>query len=236
MKKRKKNHQTLILTSITFTIALLMTILIPITQTFADTSTSFFGRGTNYVALKAGIISPTSNDLKDLGIGTSFNGEVALGHYFNDYFALELGVGYYQSSATISGSGSIGNDSYNGSFKSDFWVVPATLALKIIAPINQLELYALGGAGAYFANAKFDISGNATIGGTKYTGATSASSSATAFGGFLGGGANFNFTKHWYLGVEGKYLWTKPSFRFYGTDISADMAGWIATGNIGYKF
>jgi len=192
--------------------------------------------GNNYFVLKAGVYTPVSSDLKDLGFGASFNGEVAFGHYFNKYFATEIGLGYLQSSGSLSGTYSSGSDSYSGTIKTDLWVIPVTLALKAVLPLNQFELYALGGAGAYFANGKLDVNGSVTTGGSKSSGASSVSGSATAFGGFLGCGANFNINNNWYVGAEGKYLWVKPSFSFYGTDLKPDMSGWIVTGNVGYKF
>lgn len=66
----------------------------------------------NYVALKGGIYSPTSNNLK--AFGTGFNGEIVFGHYFNRNFATELGVGYFQSSNSASGAVSSGSDYISG--------------------------------------------------------------------------------------------------------------------------
>ena len=191
---------------------------------FSDTSGSglsgFNSARREYIVLKAGIYKPASNDLS--GFDAGFNGEAAIGHYFNPYFATELGVGYLTSSYSSSSDPFAGT----GSKKFDLIVIPVTLALKAIYPVDRFEFYALGGAGAYFAKAKLD---------TMY-------SNATAFGGFLGGGVNFNFDRNWFfndtwfIGVEGKYLWARPSFSFLGTDLSASIDGWTVTGNVGYKF
>jgi len=118
----------------------------------------------------------------------------------------------------------------------DIWVIPATLTIKLVYPVQQFELYALGGGGAYFVNSKLDYTGTARIGGKTYNGSGSSSSNTASFGGFAGAGVNYNFISKWYVGVEGKYLWTRPSLSFAGTDVSANLYGWIVTGQVGYKF
>jgi outer membrane protein W len=62
------------------------------------------------------------------------------------------------------------------------------------------------------------------------------SHSATSFGGFLGAGANLNLDQNWFVGLEGKYLWTKPQFSFVGQNIDVAFDGWILTGNLGFRF
>ena len=188
----------------------------------------------NYVALKGGIYTPTSNDLK--GFSTGFNSEVAVGHYFNKYLASELSVGYFQSSISQAGSGSVGDTSFNGSAGMDLWAVPVTVAVKGLYPIQNFEPYVMGGVGVYFANAKFNYSGSFSSGGSTGTASGSSTANSTTFGGFLGAGANYNIDKNWYIGVEGKYLLTRPTFSFYGVDLKASMDGWQVTGNIGYRF
>jgi hypothetical protein len=43
---------------------------------------------------------------------------------------------------------------------------------------------------------------------------------------------NFNITQIVFLGVEGRYLWAKPSFS--GDDIKLD--GFTVTGDLGFRF
>jgi outer membrane protein W len=218
MKEQRDASARLLLKSIYIFVIVTLSVTLFESHAFSDTSGSgrsvFNYEKREYIVLKAGIYTPTSNALEGFDIG--FNGEVAVGHYFNPYFASELSAGYFTSSY-----------SDRGNRKFDLWVVPVTLALKAIYPVGKFELYALGGVGAYFANAKLDNSDY---------------SNATALGSFLGGGANLNFDRNWFfdntwfIGVEGKYLWARPSFNFRGTDVSANIDGWIVTGNIGYKF
>jgi outer membrane protein W len=193
----------------------------------------------NYLTLKGGIYSPQSNDMD--GFDTGFNGEIALGYYFNKNLAMEFSVGYFNSSYSVSGSTSVfvsgaGSVRVTGNANIDLWVIPVTLALKAIYPIDKLELYAIGGIGAYFANADMNYNGTASSGSISVSGSGSLSSSDTAFGGFLGAGANFNIDQYWYIGLESKYFWARPEFTFLGQGVSQSIDGWIVTGNIGVRF
>jgi outer membrane protein W len=174
----------------------------------------------NYAVVKAGVYSPNSSDLG--GFNTGFNGEVAFGHYFNKNFAMELGLGYFESS----GSGSSIFNAMSGSGTGDIYAVPLTLAVKAIYPMDRWEIYAIGGMGAYFCNGKFSIS----------TGSFNSDQSATAFGGFLGGGADYTLYDNWFFGIEGKYLWATPEFNFFGQKVDVKFDGWTVTGNIGFRF
>ena len=49
----------------------------------------------NYIAVKGGIFSPSS-DLDDADFDTGFAGEAVIGGYYNEYLAAEIGVGYFE--------------------------------------------------------------------------------------------------------------------------------------------
>jgi opacity protein-like surface antigen len=180
----------------------------------------------NYAVLKAGAYFPNSGDLN--GFNTGFNGEIAYGYYFNKNIAGELALGYFQSS----GKGSASGSGYTASANGDIYSVPLTAALKAIYPMDKWEFYALGGIGAYYCNA--NVNGSITRGIFTFVG--SDSHSDVSFGGFLGAGANLNLDKNWFIGVEGKYLWTKPQFSFVGQNIDVSFDGWTLTGNVGFRF
>jgi outer membrane protein W len=180
----------------------------------------------NYAVFKAGAYFPNSGDLS--GFNTGFNGEVAFGHYFNKNLAGELGLGYFQSS----GSGSSSGSGYNASANGDIYAVPFTIALKAIYPMDKWEFYAIGGVGAYFCTAKVD--GSITRGIFTFIG--SDSHTDISLGGFLGAGANVNIDKNWFVGLESRYLWTKPQFTFVGQNIDVSFDGWTFTGNLGFRF
>lgn len=174
----------------------------------------------NYMTLKAGVYSPSeSNDLNDFNGGsttsldskTGFAGELAVGHYFLPMVALELGAGYFQSEGSA--------EAQPGETKLK--VVPVTATGKVLVPVGPFEPYGLFGIGAYFTD--LDVSGN--------TGNFSGSSEIT-YGLHAGVGVNWNFGNDLFVGLEGKYLWAKPSFG--GQDIKLD--GFITTADLGFRF
>jgi len=194
---------------------------------FCLTSLVFFfssdASADNYVAVKAGMYSPQSDDLDEFGEG--LNLEVSYGYYFNQYLAIDLGVGYFKTDA----SESYYSDGRHVKEDTDIEVNTLTVALNAIVPIDPVELYALGGVGGYYAygERKIDVSG---------VGSDSADDTDVTFGGFLGAGLNLNITHEVFLGVEGKYQWVAADWEFEGEDVSADLDGWRITGNLGFKF
>ncbi|HVN98208.1 MAG TPA: hypothetical protein VMT62_17415, partial [Syntrophorhabdaceae bacterium] len=60
-------------------------------------------------------------------------------------------------------------------------------------------------------------------------------------GGFVGAGMTYNITKEFFLGLEGKYLWTTKaslsgSWMGIPVDTGFRIEGLHATLNIGYRF
>ena len=173
----------------------------------------------NYLAIKGGIYSPSdSYDLDNFNGGnktkldskTGFSGEVAIGHYFFPMFAMELGAGYFESEGSpVAEPGS-----------TKLKVVPVLLTAKAILPLGWFEPYGEFGIGAYFT--KFDVSGN--------LGSFSGDSKVT-YGLHAGVGVNFNITDAMFLGLEGRYLWAKPSIG--GQDIKLD--GFTTMVNLGFR-
>ena len=166
----------------------------------------------NYVVLKGGLYSPSDDfDLQ----GQHFNrddgfvAEVAYGRYFMPMFALELGAGYFESKAAAPA----------GEVK--FKVVPLTLTGKVLFPIGAIEPYGEFGIGGYITET--DLSGSVD---------TALDSTKSVFGLHAGAGVNFNITRNIFLGVEGRYLWAKPSWG--GTDIKLD--GFTVTADLGFRF
>jgi OOP family OmpA-OmpF porin len=148
-----------------------------------------------YFSSKAGIYSPESDDLEDFDTG--FSGEVALGHYFNPNFALEFGVGYFET------------DYDSSSICADIYVMPVTISVKPTLPIGNLDLYALGGAGAYYTTGEIDSYDDSGIG----------------WGPHAGAGASYRITDNISLGVEGKYLWADA-----GLSPDVDLDGYTVMG------
>ena len=175
----------------------------------------------NYVVVKGGIYSPQTNDLDSFNTG--FNGEAAFGHYFHKNWAIEAGGGSFETKGRKDLL--LTSDSSPKSVR--FTVVPLTVAFKGLIPVDKFEFYGIGGVGAYFLSTDLDRSDNSGRHRDSDT------DSETLFGGFLGLGATFNFTPRFFVGVEGKYLWTTTA-----TVINADtnLNGIQATANIGFRF
>lgn len=177
-------------------------------------SVSLAENTSNYAVLKGGLYSPS----KDFDVGAThfelddgFVAEIALGHYFAPIFATELGVGYFESKASPAVT--------PGDTK--FKVYPVTLTGKVLFPLGPIEPYGEFGIGGYITKA--EVSG--TFGNFS-------SSTKGVFGLHAGGGVNFNITQDVFLGIEGRYIWAKPSFG--GQDIKLD--GFTVTADLGFRF
>jgi hypothetical protein len=108
----------------------------------------------NYIVLKGGIYSPQTDDLN--GFNTGFNGEITYGHYFDKNWAIEAGIGYFETSAR---NGAIfGPDSTPRPVHLK--VVPVTVAFKGSIPVDRFEFYGIGGIGAYSLETDIDGSTN----------------------------------------------------------------------------
>jgi outer membrane protein W len=176
----------------------------------------------NYVVLKGGIYSPsTSFDIDNAAGGTTVNngrvrmdsstgfaGEVAVGHYFMPFVALELAAGYFESEGSQGGN-------------SNLKVVPLIATGKVLLPMGIFEPYGLAGIGMYISDLDVRINNG-----------HSHSSSEVTYGIHAGAGFNINFTKKMFAGLEGKYLWAEPSFG--GDHVKLDGFNTYAT--IGYRF
>jgi outer membrane protein W len=193
------------------------------------------GRLGNYLALKAGIYSPSESfNFKNVAVETTFdadtetgfNGEIAIGHFFLPTLALELGVGYFK------GKGSVAAESATAPrHQVDFDVIPFIVSAKALVPAGPVDPYGEIGIGAYFT--QFDVTNNLnSFNGT------------TTFGLHAGAGLNVNITQSAFIGVEGRYVWAEPSFgdeeiKLNDTEYSLDgfaLNGFTTTLVLGYSF
>ena len=189
-------------------------VLLCITPAMAQTD-----RPSNYLMLKAGMYDPTDDftisgqggDGIDLSSETRFFGEAAIGHYFTPFLALELGAGYFENKGTAA------NQAGTATLK----VVPVVLTGKLLAQLGPVEPYILGGIGAYLTDFDADVDESTASGATKLT-----------YGLHAGAGVNFDITRWFFFGAEGKYLWSEPEFG--GRDIKLD--GFTVTGDLGFRF
>jgi outer membrane protein W len=174
----------------------------------------------NYVVFKGGIYSPSrSHNIDNFNAGstshldskTGFAGEVAVGHYFLPFLAVELGGGYFES------KGSPAAEPGHSKLK----VVPVVATGKLLLPLGPFEPYGLFGIGAYVT--RLDVDGNSG----NFRG-----SSDVTYGLHAGAGFNINLSKQVYLGAEGKYVWVDPNFG--GQHVRLD--GFVTTANLGLRF
>jgi opacity protein-like surface antigen len=170
----------------------------------------------NYFGLKLGAYYPQHDHMKDFNEG--FSGEIFYGLLFQQYFASELGVGYFKASGHI--------PSLDFSLK----VVDIIYTIKGVLSVGVLELYAGPGAGVYFAKINVSSTLPGVVGGD--------SDMSTSFGYHVLFGGNININPALFLGVEGKYIWAKtnesiiPSSGPFGSHLD----GFTATANVGYRF
>ena len=188
-------------------------IAIAIGMTVAVPSSDAKGPPPNYATLKLGGFFPQSSDLKDIDADAGFNGEIALGHSVAPGFAIEGGIGYFETKG--------GGSTPFGRADEKFRVIPVTISIRGQVPYGQFEPYGFLGLGAYFIKDK--ISG-AAIG--------SASEDDTNLGFHAGVGGSYNLPNNMLIGVEARYL-------FLETDtfgVNFKLNGFTLTGNVGFRF
>lgn len=178
----------------------------------------------NYVAVKGGMIAlqkienlenNLDHNLTDsLDTNTGWGGQLAVGHYFASFLALEIDSGYFEVSNTKENSRKL-ND-------IDLWVFPLLATLKVLLPLGVVEPYIEGGGGAYFT--RFVVDDNRLNG--PWTSGTKTSYSLHA-----GGGLNIDLGNDVFLGVEGRAIWTRPNWGQEGVQIQ----GYTATGVLGFR-
>ncbi|GAB4390940.1 MAG: hypothetical protein Kow0025_26390 [Thermodesulfovibrionales bacterium] len=168
----------------------------------------------NYFSLKAGAYVP-SGDLDDADFSTGFSSSLVYGRYFTPNFAVELGVGYFES-------------------ESDFYTIPLEVTALALYPVERGEVYVGAGIGAYFAtfDGSFDIPG---------VGAVRIDDDDSVFGGHAVLGGRYDISQSMFFGVEGKYLVTDEvdvngSVGGVPVVMSADLNGFTISASLGFRF
>jgi opacity protein-like surface antigen len=144
------------------------------------------------------------------GFDSGFNGELSVGRYLAPGFAVEGGVGYFETKGTIP----------NTAVKDKFEVIPLTFSVRGTIPFGPFEAYGMGGIGVYFIDDKRTFS------------TSSASDSAADVGLHLGLGGKYTMQNNVFFGLEGKYVWLSAST--FGSD--TNLGGAVLTANVGYRF
>lgn len=176
----------------------------------------------NYLSIKAGTISFT-NGLKDANFATGFDGEIVYGRYLIPNLAVEVGTGYLHDGVYI-------KQGFN--FSQDIQAIPVILTVKLIYPIQPIELFAGAGYSVYFTKYKgFLIDPNATT--HLLANDNPPVRKATVFGGQFVAGVNYCLSPAFFFGIEGKYIITEAAnFRVF----SPSLDGYAITGSFGFRF
>jgi len=206
---------------IALSLVLTMVIAGDVTPAFSDDE-----KPSNYVALKGGMIAlqkiDNLNNLnntlipvdKSLDTNTGWGGQLAAGHYFMSFLALEIESGYFEIHNSKENSRELGDIT--------LWIYPVLATVKVLLPLGIMEPYIEGGGGAYFSRVIVD---NNALNGP-WTSGTKTSYSVHA-----GGGLNIDLGNGVFLGFEGRTFWTRPEWG--QEDIQID--GYTITGVLGFR-
>jgi opacity protein-like surface antigen len=193
-------------------ISLIILLLTSVFIFFSSTLTFAEEKNNNYFVIKGGVYFPQSDDVEDF-VDEGINLEVAVGTYTSKHFGCELGVGFFQTKFTEGP-------------KVTAKFVPITFNLLGRYPVGPVDLYGGGGIGAYISKTEVTIGEN------------SDSEVDTFYGFQVLAGGKFYMSNDLFVGMEGKYIWTKtPEQNFFGVPI-ADLHydGLIVTLNVGTRF
>jgi opacity protein-like surface antigen len=158
-----------------------------------------------YLELELGAFLPQASDLDGLDPGVAVAG--TFGAMFTRHVGAEATIGYYRAATSTAGT------------ERSLNVMPVLASLRLVAPLQALELSARAGVGLHLAST------HVTGGGA------SAYDSATAFGYHVGGGAAFKLSPTMLVGVD--LLATFASARFGGVETALD--GLQVSVKLGYK-
>jgi opacity protein-like surface antigen len=169
----------------------------------------------SYVQVRAGLYMPQSDDMDALEMNTGFGLDAVYGRRFTPNFAAEFGIGWYKSTSDEM------SDGFGNTAEFELSLMPITASAKLIAPLGQVEPYALLGVGLYRATIGIDGAGD---------------DSAFALGLQLGGGAAFRISPNAYLGLDLRYVSAEPSFEEGGEELDLDVSGLLFNAAFGFNF
>ncbi len=149
----------------------------------------------NYISLGGGLVFFADEIIDHNNLSWGFNGEIAYGRYFHPNFSLELGTGYF----------------HDGRSPDDIRGVPILITGKAVYPLQSKRFYA--GAGMGYYGIKFD----GTIDGVRVDGTDG------VFGGHVLAGIEWDFRSPFFVGVEGKYIFTEE-VEFDRKELGIEMA------------
>lgn len=192
---------------------------------FASTSALAQGKPF-YISVKPGVFVP-QGDIEDFGTGAG--GELAFGRQYNKNIAVEMDVGWYNLHKSGQISVAVQGTTYSASGSADLDIIPIALTFKGILPFDRFELYGLAGIGPYYV--RTEIRANAIVNGLPISASSKENDVVAGF--TFGLGLNYNISQSWFVGAEGKYLFTTDA-TLYGID--TNLNGFTVTGVVGFRF
>jgi opacity protein-like surface antigen len=184
------------------------------------TAGTIFDTGSQYMSVKIGPAIPQHDDLE--GFNTGVASEVTFGSRFHPNFAGELNVGFAYST-TDTQTFDLGDGTFANA-KGTAFFMPITGTMKVIAPLGNVDLYALGGLGAYFARLSVDAASSFAR--------VSDSDSSTSLGFHFGVGTAIALSPKVSLGAELKYHIAKATF----FDVEGNIDYLQVAGALAYRF
>ncbi len=184
----------------------------------------------NYVTVDLGFYQP-ANDLDEAGFDTGINFSAAYGRYLSKYLIFEAGLGFFYTDRDFLGSAPIAG---NYTQEDSIGVSPITLSLKGAFSAGNAEFFAGGGIGGYFLVFNSDITAS-------NLGSFSVDDDDVVLGAHVLAGVNFNITKRFFIGVDGRYLWTDTVSIFKKVadvpiEYSGDLNGFTINCAFGFRF
>lgn len=187
-------------------------------------------RRSNYIQGQAGVAFPGS-DLDDADFANGFNGAFSYGRYLTEHLKVEATLDLNAMDRDVQGA-----NSTTGTYSRDEYLSASgiLIALKGEYPLGPVDLFAGVGVGMYGVQLNSEID-------SQRLGSFDTDDSDTVFGAQFSLGTNYNINERFYVGVEGKYLWTQEadiSMRTASLPIQyeGDLSGYSLAFTLGWRF
>ena len=184
----------------------------------------------NYIQGQMGVFLP-GEDLDDADLDNGFHGALSYGRYITENVKLE---------GTLDSSGMerefTGINALAGSYSRDEHVSVSSIlvALKGEYPVGSFDIFGGVGLGVYGIHLDSEID-------SQKLGTFDTDDDDSVFGAQFSIGTNYNITERFYIGVEGKYLWTEDAEISKRTaeipiEYDGDLSGYSLAFTAGWRF
>ena len=184
----------------------------------------------NYIQGQMGMFFPGS-DLDDADLDEGFQSAFSYGRYLTKHLKLE---------GTLDGStldrDFVGANATAGAYSRDDHLssVGILIALKGVYPVGSFDLFGGVGVGLYSVRLESEID-------SRKLGTFDTDEDDSVFGAQFSLGTNYNITERFYVGVEGKYLWTEDAEISMRTaeipiEYDGDLSGYSLAFTAGWRF